>query len=114
MTITRNGIEIKLTDDEIRSAARESHIADLRYEIETALHIEEEEGTVSFSTRAECGFADYSSESDARSDFVENLVSDYTEQEEMYDRDPSSIYGHNFTDDVLALADDFGYLQKAE
>lgn len=109
MTITRNGMEIVLTADEIRSLIADEHKKDIRYEVECATKQMEEDGEISFNDYETVGFADYSSSDDARSDFIDKLTEDILEREEMYSNDSSDHVTHDFTNEVLDFADDIGY-----
>ena len=115
MTIMREGKPITLTDEEIRSIVADEHRSGIRYNYEDAVKECEEEGWIRFDSFAdtEAG-ATYTSEDDARSDFIEKLTDDYIEQEELYDRDPEHFRNYpDYTEDVLTLAEDFGYRTEA-
>lgn len=110
-TIIRNGQEIKLTNEEIRSIIQEEHRNDVRFEYEQAVQVAEEDDMISFAGYADCEFSDYSSEADAREDFIDKLTDDFLEEEEMYERDPHSFRSHDYEEDVLDLANDLGYMK---
>lgn len=112
-TIIREGKEIKLTEEEIRSIVHDEHVSDIRYEIECALSIEEEEGTISFDSFASCPCGDYASPSDAREDFIEECIETILQQEELYDRSPYT-YSYNYTDLVLETAKDWEFLTEGD
>ena len=108
MEIIRNGIKIKLTDDEIRSVLRSKHTEEIRFEVEDAMKEAEENGWISFDSWQDCPFADYSSESDAREDFIEYIIEHVLESEEN-DYCYPDRYIPNYGDLVADNADDFGY-----
>ena len=115
MTIMREGKPITLTAEEVRSIVADEHRSEIRYSYEDAVKECEEEGWICFDSFAntEAG-ATYDNEDDARSDFIEKLTDDYIEQEELYDRDPEHFRNYpDYTEDVLTLAEDFGYRTEA-
>lgn len=109
-SITRNGEQIALTAEEIRSIMEKEHRTAIRFMYEDAVKDCEEEGWISFSTWNDVGFATYASEEDAKADFIEKLTDDYIEQEKLYERDPEHFRSYkDYDSDVLALAEDFDY-----
>ena len=88
-TIKRNGTEIKLTDEEVRSILEEKHLEDLRYEIEEQLNLDEDNGFIRFDTWKECECAEYASAHDAREDFIEKCIEDALETEDIYGYSPT-------------------------
>lgn len=109
-TITREGKTITLTDEEIRSILHDEHRTAIRFMYEDAVKECEEEKWISFSPYFDCEFAEYVSEADARADFIEKLTDDYIEADELYERDPEHYRRYtDAIDDVLKLAEDFGY-----
>ena len=112
-TIIREGKEIRLTDEEVRSIVHDEHVADIRYEIECALSFEEEDGTVSFDSFASCPCGDYASPSDAREDFIEECVQTILQQEDYYDHTPYT-YSYDYTEIVLSTAEDMDFLVEGD
>jgi len=110
MTIKRDGKIYKLTDEEIRSIIAAEHKKDVRYEYEEAVKRCEEEDWISFASWNECEFGTYSSENDAREDFIDKLTEDYIENEDLYERNPHQLYNHDFEEDVMDFAKDCDYL----
>ena len=98
MKVNRSDLGYVLTRDDgspVVLSAREidtlrSYIEneELRSEVEYAVQCAEDNGEISFSGWQDVGYADYSSEEDARSDFVEKVVEDIVERDELYDRNP--------------------------
>ena len=116
MTPSIKNEKIVLTDEEVRSVLSEHHRTGIRYQYEDAVSECESEGWISFESwsSTEIG-AEYSSEADARNDFIEKLTDDYLESEELYERDPEHFRSYpDYTEDVLELAEDFGYRTKEE
>lgn len=107
-TIYRNGIAIELTDEEVRSIREDEHRKDIEYEFTEAVSRCLDEGWISFSDWSKSG-SEYSSEDDARTDFIAKLTEDYLEQEELYEYSPLRLHNHDFDSDVMDLAPDFGY-----
>lgn len=107
MTITRT---ITLTDEEIRSIVQEEHRKDIRYEVEQTVQVAEEDGIISFSCWASVPFSEYTSEEDARSDFIDMVTNGILENEKLYDHNPSP-FSYNYDDEVYDEAKYCGYLK---
>lgn len=111
-SIIRNGNEIQLTDEEVRSIVENEHEKDVRYEVEQSLSTYEEDGVISFDDWQSVGFAEYSSREDARNDFIEYIVEHILEMEDNDERTPRSHrYVTNFDSEVYDTAEDLGYLK---
>lgn len=82
----------------------------LRAEIESATAEAEEDGEVSFEGFASVGFGDYVSADDARADFVEKLIDDIIDREELYGFD--NYHVTDFFCEVLDFADECGYRKE--
>ena len=113
MKIIRDGKEIELTDDEIRSIVQDEHEKDVRYNVECALEAYEEDGVISFDNWADVTYAEYESRDAARSDFIECVVEHILEMEDIHDeRAPvGHRYSPDYDSDVYDTAEDLGYLK---
>ncbi len=112
MTIKRDGKTYELTDEEIRFIIAAEHEKDIRYEYAEAVSRCEEENWISFESWSECSFGTYSSENEAREDFIDKLTEDYLEQEELYERNPNQLYNYDFDEDVIDFAKDCDFLTE--
>lgn len=99
-----------LTPEDATSALHYLRSCQLRAEIEAALADAEDDGEVSFEGFASVGFGDYVSADDARADFVEKLIDDIIDREELYCFD--NYHVTDFLGEVLDFADECGYRKE--
>lgn len=113
-SIVRNGQTIVLTDEEVRQIRDEEHRNDIRYEIEEAIARAIEDEQISFDSweHNEAG-VEYSSEDDARSDFVEYILEHILDEEDTMSEHASPDYRFvpNYDSEVIDTAEEFGYLK---
>ena len=113
-SITRNGHRIELTDEEVRQIRDEEHRNDIRYEIEEAISRAVEDEQISFDSweHNEVG-AEYSSEEDARSDFIEYILEHILDEEDTMTEHapPSHRFNPDYDSEVIDTAEEFGYLK---
>ena len=113
-TIIRNGQEITLTEEEIRQIRDEEHRNEHRYNIEEAVRIAEEDEQISFDSWEHCEVgSEYSSEEDARADFIEYILEHILDEEDIFSE--HAPVGHrycpNYDSEVYDTAEEFGYLK---
>ena len=113
-TIIRNGQQIELTEEEIRQIRDEEHRNDIRYEIEEAIARAVEEEQISFDSWEHCEVgAEYSSEEDARADFIEYILEHILDEEDTFSEHApvGHRYSANYDSEVIDTAEEFGYLK---
>lgn len=103
-----DGTTVVLTDNEWQEIRTFANVETLRRQVEFAVQTAEESNWISFENWHNVGFADYSSEDDARSDFIDKIIEDITDRDELYNRDPVHTDDEIFND-VVDTAKDFGY-----
>lgn len=101
-----------LTPEDATSALHYLRSCQLSAEIESALADAENDGEVNFDSFATVGFGDYVSADDARADFVEKLIEDIIDREELYDHDPDGYHVSDYYGEVIDFADDCGYRKE--
>ena len=113
-TIIRNGQQIELTEEEIRQIRDEEHRKDIRYEVEEALRLAEENEDISFDSWQECPCADYESQADAREDFINEITEKILNDEDIMEEHAPDGYRYcpDYDSEVYDTAKDYGYLRE--
>lgn len=108
-SIIRNNERIQLSDEEVRSIIAEEHEKDIRYEVEQALSVYEEDDVISFASYDRSLF---DSEADARADFIEAVTEHIIDMEDTDERTPPSHrFRANFDSEVYDTAELLDYLK---
>jgi len=103
-----NGETVTLTNKELDFIREHLHKADVLAEVENAVKCAEDNGDVSFASFADCYFAHYSSEEDARADLIEYVADSIIEEDNLYERNPDPFI-KDYEEVVLETAEDLGF-----